>query len=123
MELWLRVFLGLSRESTGASGFDDDATVDIVNFSGAQTIGPWLREQLYTPSAFKQVPPIVLTAERETQRAFLTGYYAGDGLKKGNGDSVKTNGAVLAQGLCLLYFNQGQPASVYVEQRAGRSYY
>ena len=58
-----------------------------------------------------------------TQRAFLTGYYAGDGLKKGSGDSVKTNSAVLAQGLCLLYFNQGQPASVYVEQRAGRTYY
>jgi GDPmannose 4,6-dehydratase len=123
MELWSRVFLGLSRESTGTSGFDDNATVDIVNFSGAQTIGPWLREQLYTPSAFKQVPPIVLNADRETQGAFLTGYYAGDGLKKGNGDSIKTNSAVLAQGLCLLYFNQGQPASVYVEQRAGRTYY
>ena len=30
---------------------------------------------------------------------------------------------MLAQGLCLLYFNQGQPASVYVEQRNGRTYY
>ena len=30
---------------------------------------------------------------------------------------------MLAQGLCLLYFNQGQPASVYVEQREGRTYY
>jgi GDPmannose 4,6-dehydratase len=83
----------------------------------------WLREQLYTKSSFKQVPPIVLNSGRDAQQAFLTGYYAGDGLKKGNGDSVKTNSAVLAQGLCLLYFNQGQPASVYVEQRAGRAYY
>ena len=123
MELWSRVFLGLSRESTGTSGFDADASVDVVNFSGAQSSGPWLREQLYTSTAFKQVPPVILNADLETQRHFLTGYYAGDGLKKGNGESIKTNSSVLAQGLCLLYFNQGQPASVYVEQRAGRTYY
>jgi GDPmannose 4,6-dehydratase len=123
MELWSRVFLGLSRESTGTSGFDVNSSVNIVNFSGARSMGPWLREQLYTSTAFKQVPPIVLNADVDTQRAFLTGYYAGDGLKKGNGDSIKTNSAVLAQGLCLLYFNQRQPASVYVEQREGRTYY
>jgi GDPmannose 4,6-dehydratase len=123
MELWSRVFLGLSREKTGSSGFNADASVGAVSFSGAHSIGPWLRDQLYTPTAFKQVPPVVLNADRELQGAFLTGYYAGDGLKKGNEDSIKTNSTVLAQGLCLLYFNQGQPASVYVEQRAGRSYY
>jgi GDPmannose 4,6-dehydratase len=123
MELWSRVFLGQSHEWTGTSGFDVDASVEAVNFSGANTVGPWLHEQLYTSTAFKQVPPVVLNASRELQRAFLHGYYAGDGLKKGNGESIKTNSAVLAQGLCLLYFNQGQPASVYVEQRAGRSYY
>jgi GDPmannose 4,6-dehydratase len=66
---------------------------------------------------------VILNADLETQRHFLTGYYAGDGLKKGNGESIKTNSSVLAQGLCLLYFNQGQPASVYVEQRSGRAYY
>jgi GDPmannose 4,6-dehydratase len=123
MELWSRVFLGQSREWTGTSGFDAEASVEAVNFSGARTIGPWLREQLYTSTALKQVPPVVLNADTEIQRAFLSGYYAGDGLKKGNGESVKTNSAVLAQGLCLMYFNQGQPASVYVEQRAGRTYY
>jgi GDPmannose 4,6-dehydratase len=123
MELWSRVFLGLSRESVGTSGFDADASVSVVNFSGASRIGPWLREQLYTATAFKQVPPIVLNADLDTQRAFLTGYYAGDGLKKGNGESIKTNSAVLAQGLCLLYFNQRQLASVYIEQRDGRTYY
>ncbi len=123
MELWSRVFLGLSRESIGTSGFDVDGSVNVVNFSGAPSIGPWLREQLYTSSAFKQVPPVVLNADCDVQRAFLTGYYAGDGLKKGNGDSIKTNSAVLAQGLCLMYFNQRQPASVYVEQRDGRTYY
>ncbi len=123
MELWSRVFLGVSRESIGTSGFDVDASVHCVNFSGAPSIVPWLREQLYTPTDFKQVPAVVLNADRELQRAFLTGYYSGDGLKRGNGESIKTNSAVLAQGLSLMYFNQGQPASVYVEQRAGRSYY
>jgi GDPmannose 4,6-dehydratase len=122
-ELWSRVFLGDSREWVGTSGFDVDTSVGAVNFTGANTVGPWLREQLYTCKAFKQVPPVVLNADVETQRAFLTGYYAGDGLKKGNGESIKTNSAVLAQGLCLLYFNQKQPASVYVEQRDGRTYY
>jgi GDPmannose 4,6-dehydratase len=123
MELWSRVFLGQSRESLGTSGFDAEGSVDVVNFSGAPTIGPWLREQLYTVTAFKQVPPIVLNADGDAQRAFLTGYYAGDGLKQGGGESIKTNSAVLAQGLCLLYFNQQQPASVYAEQRDGRTYY
>ncbi len=123
MELWSRVFLGLSNESSGTSGFDAEASVGLVDFSGAGTVAPWLREQLYTSTAFKQVPPVVLNANRDLQRSFLAGYYAGDGLKRGNGDSIKTNSAVLAQGLCLLYWNQGQAASVYLEQRAGRSYY
>ena len=37
--------------------------------------------------------------------------------------SVKTNSPVLAQGLCWMYHWLDQPASVYVEQRAGRAYY
>jgi GDPmannose 4,6-dehydratase len=123
MELWSRTFLGSSREWSGTSGFNPEASVTAVNFSGARNVGPWLRGQLYTSTGLKQVPPVVLNADRDTHRAFLTGYYAGDGLKKGNGDSIKTNSGVLAQGLCYLYFLQGQPASVYVEQRAGRSYY
>jgi GDPmannose 4,6-dehydratase len=123
MELWSRVFLGFSNEWTGTSGFDPGASVTHANFSGAPSVGRWLREQLYTATAHKQVPPLVLNADRETQRAFLDGYYAGDGLKRGNGDSIKTNSAVLAQGVCYMYFLQGQPASVYVEHRAGRTYY
>ncbi|HEV7936605.1 MAG TPA: GDP-mannose 4,6-dehydratase [Solirubrobacteraceae bacterium] len=121
--LWSMVFMGSSREWTGASGFDPSVPVEAVNFNGAATVAPWLREQLYTPSGFKQVPPLILNADSDTQKAFLDGYYAGDGLKKGNGESIKTNSAVLAQGLCLMYFNHGQPASVYVEQRAGHTYY
>ena len=43
---------------------------------------PWLREQLYTASDLKQVPPLILNASSEIQQAFIDGYYAGDGLKK-----------------------------------------
>ena len=65
----------------------------------------------------------MLNADTEIWEAFLRGYYAGDGLKRGKGMSVKTNSAVLAQGLCWMYHWLDQPASVYVEQRAGRAYY
>jgi GDPmannose 4,6-dehydratase len=65
----------------------------------------------------------VLNADTEIWEAFLRGYYAGDGLKKGKGMSVKTSSPVLAQGLCWMYHWLDQPASVYVERRAGRAYY
>ncbi|HEV2980150.1 MAG TPA: GDP-mannose 4,6-dehydratase [Solirubrobacteraceae bacterium] len=121
--LWSRVFLGSSREWTGTSGWSEDASVEHVNLTGNRHVACWLREQLYTPGDFKQVPPLILNAPLEVQRAFLDGYYAGDGLKRGNGESIKTNSAVLAQGLCWMYHLSGQPASVYVEQRGPRTYY
>ena len=122
-ELWSRLFLGTSREWMGTSGWDPDAEVGKLNLTGGLGACTFLREQLYTPTAHKQVPPLVLNSHTEIQEAFLEGYYAGDGLKKGKGMSVKTNSAVLAQGLCWLYHWIGQPASVYVEQRAGKAYY
>ncbi len=121
--LWSQLFLGRTREWTGTSGWDEDASVEHVDLTGGRSITPWLREQLYTPTRFKQVPPVVLNASHEVQQAFLAGYYAGDGLKRGNGASIKTNSAVLAQGLCWMYHVNGQPASVYVEQRGDKTYY
>jgi GDPmannose 4,6-dehydratase len=121
--LWFSLFLGRSREWTGTSGSSEDAEVGKLNLSGASEARPWLREQLYTPSGLKRVPPLILNSTPEAQQAFLRGYYAGDGLKRGKGDSIKTNSAVLAQGLCWMYYLAGQPASVYAEQRAGRTYY
>jgi GDPmannose 4,6-dehydratase len=69
------------------------------------------------------VPPLVLNASHRAQGAFLRGYYAGDGLKKGNGASIKTNSPVLAQGICWMYHVNGQPASVYVERRGEKTYF
>ncbi len=122
-ELWSRLFVGTSYEWEGRSGFNPDATVGKLNLNGASGARAWLREQLYTKTGHKQVPPLVLNADSEVWHAFLRGYYAGDGLKKGKGMSVKTNSPVLAQGLCWMYHWLDQPASVYVEQRAGRAYY
>jgi GDPmannose 4,6-dehydratase len=121
--LWGRVFMGQSTESTAASGWDPDAIVHKVSLTGGHGVSSWLREQLYTATGFKQVPPLILNADEETQEAFLRGYYAADGLKKGNGASIETNSPVLAQGLCWMYHLAGQPASVYVEQREGCVYY
>jgi GDPmannose 4,6-dehydratase len=121
--LWSRLFMGNSREWTGTSGWNEDATVEKVNLTGTRGVALWLREQLYTPSAHKRVPPLILNASQEIHEAFLDGYYAGDGLKRGNGASIKTNSPVLAQGLCWMYHLAGQPASVYVEQRGEKTYY
>jgi GDPmannose 4,6-dehydratase len=122
-DLWSRLFLGVAREGTTSSGFAPEHPVRTAELSGAPTVAPWLREQLYTRSGHKQVPPLVLNADPATQDAFLYGYYAGDGLKAGGGDSVTTNSPVLAQGLCWLYAIAGRRTSVYLERRNGGGYY
>ena len=122
-ELWSRLFLGSSYEYLSASGWNPERGVVQMNLNGSRAAGLWLREQLYTKHAHKRVPPLVLNAAPAVQRAFLQGHYAGDGLKAGKGDSVKTNSAILAQGLCWLYANQGRLCSVYLEQREARTYY
>ncbi len=121
--LWSRLFVGESREWTGVSGWNPDRAVGKLSLTGQPHAISWLRDQLYTKTDHKQVPSLILNAGDDIQRAFLRGYYAGDGLKRGNGDSIKTNSAVLAQGLCWMYEVAGQPCSVYVEQRAGKTYY
>ncbi len=118
-ELWSRLFLKGSSEYEGLPG----AGVMKLSFNDGALVAPWLREQLYTRTGHKRVPSLVLNAGSDVQGAYLDGYYAGDGLKRGNGMSVKTNSPVLAQGLCWLYDFAEQPASVYVERRAGKTYY
>jgi GDPmannose 4,6-dehydratase len=122
-QLWSRCFGGTSDEWTGRSGYDNSREVHAINLNGANGLGSWLRAQLYTSTGLKQVPPLVLNATGDVAEMFLQGYYAGDGLKRGRGESVKTNSAVLAQGLSWLYALQGQDASVYVEHRDGKAYY
>jgi GDPmannose 4,6-dehydratase len=122
-QLWSKVFLGRATASTLRSGWNPEATVEHLRLIGARSATAWLREQLYTGTGHKQVPPIILNADAAARQAFLEGYYAGDGLKRGNGDSVTTNSAVLAQGLYWLYSLDGRRASVYAEQRGPRTYY
>src|SRR5215213_339098 len=123
-ELWSRCFLGTTSEHTLPSGFNPERSVAHVALCGGGSgLGQWLREQLYGSHDFKQVPPVVLNGGADAHDAFLAGYYAGDGLKRGNGESVKTNSPLLALGLAWLYGLRGQPSSVYVEHRAGKVYY
>jgi GDPmannose 4,6-dehydratase len=121
--LWSRVFLGTSRFRLVRSGWDENRTVGHLTLHGSHGVRGWLREQLYTPDGFKKVPPLILNADEEVQEAFLNGYYATDGLKKGKGDAIKTNSPVLAQGLVWLYARQGRECSVYAEQRGNAVYY
>jgi GDPmannose 4,6-dehydratase len=122
-ELWSQLFLGTSTPSTLPSGFAAGRTVEHLRLTGVNAVAPWLREQLYTPSGHKQVPPLILNGTPEAHAAFLRGHYVGDGLKEGKGDSVKTNSPVLAQGMCWMYARAGRPCSVYAEHRGGRTYY
>lgn len=122
-ELWERLFVGTTREGSSPSGFKAGNHVAQLYLRGAPGIGRWLRAQLYTRESFKVVPALVLNGSSGARIAFLTGYYAGDGLHAGNGDSFKTNSAALAQGLCWLYAGFGRTSSVYVEQRDEATYY
>jgi GDPmannose 4,6-dehydratase len=122
-ELWSRVFLGSSHDWVGQSGFSENGVGKLNLNGGRGGLASWLREQLYTRTGHKQIPPLVLNADEAVQREFLRGFYAGDGLKRGNGMSFVTNSPVLAQGLCWLYHLDGQPASVYVERRDAAVYY
>jgi GDPmannose 4,6-dehydratase len=122
-ELWSRLFLGTTRFSESSSGFGPNRVRQSYLSGAGSEVIRWLREQLYSKTGHKRVPSLVLNATPTVQDAFLRGYYAGDGLKAGNGDSVKTNSALLAQGLCWMYASRGRLASVYLEQRNGRNYY
>jgi GDPmannose 4,6-dehydratase len=122
-QLWSRCFGGTSAEWIGRSGFDGVRDVHAIDLNGAGGLGGWLRSQLYTPAGLKQVPPLVLNATDEVTEAFLHGYDAGEGLKRGKGESIETNSAILAQGVCWLFALHGRDSSVDVEHRAGRVYY
>ena len=56
-QLWSKTFLGTSHEWMGRSGWDEDAEVGKLNLNGGGSVAPWLREQLYTRTGHKQVPP------------------------------------------------------------------
>ena len=45
------------------AGEDPAREVEDVRLVGAPSVCGWLRDQLYTPSGFKQVPPVILNAD------------------------------------------------------------
>lgn len=120
-ELWSKLFLGTSRDSVGRSGFSDNS-VGQMYLTGKNELCEWLRGELYTKDGHKKVPDLILNSSIELQKAFLDAYYAGDGLKAGNGMSFKTNSVVLAQGLVWMYSLQGFKSTIYTQERADKKY-
>ena len=106
------------------SGSTPEARVGQLASSPAPRAPSWLREQLYTPTGHKQVPPLVLNADPSAHAAFLDGYYAGDGLKRGKGESRQDQ-----QPPCSLRVSagstrcSGRNASVYAEHAPSATYY
>ncbi len=121
--LWSKLFLGTATTRFYPSGWNAERELGQVYLVGDHAVGKWLRTLLYNASGHKRVPPLILNSSADLQAAYLHGYYAGDGLKAGNGDSIKTNSPLLAQGLCWLYGNQGRWCSVYTEYRGEYTYY
>ena len=122
--LWRSLFLGNSFKGFGRSGFKPENKVGFIRLTGNSAVGKWLRKEIYTKDGFKKVSDIVLNADFERQDSFIKGYYSGDGLKKGKGDSFITNSSVLAQGLVWMYdARMGRKCSVYAELKNGTTYY
>jgi len=124
-ELWRSLFLASTRECLSSSGFKPENKVHYIEATGVNHgLGLWLRNQLYTINKLKKVPEIILnSSNKEVISSFLKGYYASDGLKKGNGLSIKTNSPFLAQGLYVLYKRLDQDPTTYMQVQNERSYY
>jgi len=122
--LWRSLFLGETRRSFGKSGFEPYNEVGIIDLTGNSSVNKWLRNEIYTKDGFKKVSDIVLNADFKRQDSYINGYYSGDGLKKGKGDSFTTNSSVLAQGLVWMYTSRmGRKCSIYAELKNGTTYY
>ena len=122
-KLWSKLFLGTTYLWYGVSGFNKDKKVRQLRLNGNSLANKWIKEQIYNSDNLKIVPKIILNSNINVQKAFIKGYYAGDGLKAGSGESIKTNSSFLAQGLCWIYYNLGNYCSTYAEHKNGSVYY
>lgn len=123
--LWSKLTLGETSTYVGVSGFKSAKEIINLNLLGSSDLGLWLRNQIYREDGLKQVPLLILNANKETQKEFLEGYYAGDGLKSTGSISFVSNSPFLTQGIIWLYSNLNSPNfSVYQEEREkGLVYY
>ncbi len=99
--LWQVCTGGTTSEVDTVSGYTGERKPGgTLNLLGAPGIAEWLATSCYTKSRHKRVPRLILNADRETWRHFLTGYNLADGLKAGYGTyefkNFKTSSPVLA---------------------------
>jgi GDPmannose 4,6-dehydratase len=120
--LWRVCTGGITSESDAVSGFTgEEKTHGFVNLSGTPGIAEWLSSSCYTKSRHKRVPRLILNADVETWRHFLSGYNMADGLKAGHGtyefQNFKTSSPTLAAQLMWMAEKAlGQRAVLNVER-------
>ena len=122
-ELWSRLFLGPTSLHIHPAATHAASRLMQHDLSGDHTLGRWLREQLYTAAGDKRVPQLILNSNSALQQVFLDGYAAGEGQPTSNETRRKTLSAVLAQGLCWLYANQGRACTVAVAYQGEQAVY
>ena len=79
----------------------------------------WFRKNFYTRSGEKRVPIQILNSNKTIKKAFLEGYWAGDGFGKISGKEeakCSTKSFVLAAGISYLLKNTGYKTGIYCRQ-------
>jgi GDPmannose 4,6-dehydratase len=127
-DAWRAVTGGRVASYLAPSGFENGRPVTQLCLIGANGYGRYIYESLYTRSGGKRVPQRILNASPAARLAFLRGYNAGDGLKKGHGTyefrSFKTSSSAMAAALYwLATVTLGQRAILCTEEREGRLCY
>jgi len=106
--LMLSTFGMRPKRRNGKSGYTDGHIEYCSVYS--KTLAAFLRERLYTKDGYSRVPIEILNGSIDVKKAFIDGYYEGDGLKNGNSLSFKSNSSILSQGLLFL---MGKDFTVY----------
>lgn len=127
---WERASGGSSTKYEGATSAFSSRRTPTLRLKGHRPYLRSLRSELYTRSGAKRVPVRVLNAAPHLQRAFLTAYNRGDGLRAGHGvdefKSFRTTSPVLAAGLVWMARTVlGRRVSIYLQPGAlggGSSY-
>lgn len=100
------------RISTGGPGKFTGSKKDVYksDILNDKEIGFWLRKNIYTQhSAYKKIPTFILNGTDDVKKAFIEGYFLGDGRKRGHEQyeykGFSSNSCALALGLSWIFNN------------------
>ncbi len=128
IKLWEQISAGYSREDKHPSGFVKGHDVYSVELAGNPKYLRLIWSEIYNQKLFKKVPDRVLNSTKEIILAFLRGYNACDGLRRGRQKtefkSFTTNSPVLALGLWYLVDKiLGLRVTIHPEFRKDKKYF